>query len=121
LRFATGVIFLMHGWQKLTSFGLEGVTGMLAGMGFPFPVLFAVLIIAAEFVGGAMLILGLLTRLVAKALVVVSLVALFLVHLPYGFFAGDGGYEFILLLLAASVSLVLSGGGKWSLDRAIWK
>lgn len=120
LRLATGVIFMMHGLQKLQG-GLDGVTGMLAGMGFPLPALFAVLLIAAELGGGILLILGLLTRLAAKSLVIVSLIALFMVHFPNGFFMSTGGYEFILLLLAASVSLVLSGPGKWSLDRVVWK
>lgn len=120
LRLATGVIFALHGYQKL-QMGLPAVTGMLEGMGFPMPMVFAVLLIAAELVGGIMLILGFLTRWAAKSLVVVSLVALFLVHLPNGFFLSTGGYEYILLLLAASVSLMLTGAGKWSLDRAIWK
>ncbi len=121
LRVVTGIIFAAHGWQKLSEFGLEGVTGMLAGMGFPMPMVFAVLLIAAELVGGIMLILGFLTRWTAKALVIVSVIALVVVHLPNGFFMSTGGYEYILMLLAACVSLVLSGAGKWSLDRAIWK
>lgn len=121
LRVVTGLIFAMHGWQKLNDFGVAGVTGMLAGMGFPMPALMAILLIAAELVGGIMLILGFLTRWAAKSLVIVSAIALFVVHLPNGFFASTGGYEFILLLLGASVSLVLSGPGTWSLDRIVWK
>jgi len=85
------------------------------------PEVFAVLLIAAELVGGILLILGLLTRWAAKSLIIVSLVALVLVHLPNGFSLSTGGYEYILLLLAASVSLALSGPGKWSLDHVVWK
>jgi len=118
LRIVTGIIFALHGWQKV-GFGLPQVAGMLEGMGFMLPFVFAVLLIAAELVGGIMLILGLFTRLAAKSLVIVSLVALFVVHLPNGFFMNTGGYEYILLLLAASVSLMLTGGGKWSLDSKI--
>ncbi|MES2668321.1 MAG: DoxX family protein [Patescibacteria group bacterium] len=120
LRLATGVIFVFHGWQKLQS-GLPGVTGLVDSLGFPLPAVFAVLLIAAELGGGILLILGLLTRWAAKSLVIVSLVALFLVHFPNGFSLATGGYEYIMLLLAASVSLALTGAGKWSLDRAIWK
>lgn len=120
LRLATGVIFALHGWQKLQG-GIPATAGFVGSLGFPMPELFAVLLIAAELGGGIMLVLGLLTRWAAKALVVVSLVALFLVHLPNGFFMATGGYEYILLLLAASVSLMLTGAGKWSLDRMLWK
>lgn len=120
LRLATGVIFALHGWQKLQG-GLPAVTGLVDSLGFPMPAVFAVLLIAAELGGGILLILGLLTRWAAKSLVVVSLVALFMVHFANGFFLNTGGYEYILLLLAASVSLMLSGPGKWSLDRVIWK
>lgn len=119
LRVVTGVIFAVHGWMKVGSF--EGVTGMVASLGFPLPAFFAFLLIAAELGGGIMLITGFLTRWAAKSLVIVSLVALFGVHFANGFFVNEGGYEFILLLLAACVSLVLSGAGKWSLDRVIWK
>ena len=120
LRVVTGLIFAMHGWQKLSG-GLPMVTGMLEGMGFPLPMVFAVLLIAAELGGGILLILGVLTRIAAKSLVIVSLVALFVVHLPNGFFMSTGGYEFILLLLAASASLMLTGPGKWALGRGDWK
>lgn len=120
LRVVTGIIFALHGWQKLEG-GLPMVAGMLEGMGFPMPMVFAVLLIAAELGGGILLILGVLTRLSAKVLAIVSLVALFAVHFKNGFFMSTGGYEYILLLLAASVSLMLSGAGKWALGRGMWK
>lgn len=120
LRVVTGVIFAFHGWQKLQG-GLAGTTGLVQSLGFPMPELFAVLLIVAELGGGILLILGLLTRWAATFTAIVSLVALVLVHLPNGFSMATGGYEYILLLLAASVSLMLSGAGKWSLDRVVWK
>lgn len=119
LRVVTGLIFAMHGWQKLEG-GLAGVAGMLGGMGFPLPMLFAVILIAVELVGGIALILGVFTHWAAKLSAIVAAVALVLVHLPNGFFMRDGGYEFILLLLAASVSLMITGAGKYSLDRKLW-
>ncbi len=120
VRVVTGIIFAMHGWQKFVG-GLDGVTGMLAGMGFPLPVVFAVLLIAAELGGGILLILGVLTRFCAQALVIVSVLALVLVHLENGFFAGNGGYEFILLLLATSVALALGGPGRAALGKGMWR
>lgn len=120
LRVATGAIFAMHGWQKLQS-GVPGVSGFLGTLGFPAPELFAVLLIAAELGGGIMLILGLYTHWVAKILALVALVALVLVHLKNGFFMSAGGYEFILLIFAASFSLMITGPGKWSLDKKMKK
>lgn len=120
LRVVTGIIFFMHGWQKIET-GLPGITGFVGSLGFPFPAVFAVLLIGAELIGGALLVLGAFTRLSAKVLAVVSIIALVLVHLPNGFFAGTGGYEFILLLLAACVSLMFSGAGKFSVDGRFWK
>jgi hypothetical protein len=48
LRVIIGVIFLMHGWQKLTAFGVNGVTGMFANLGIPLPNVFAIIVIAVE-------------------------------------------------------------------------
>ncbi len=119
LRLVTGAIFLGHGWQKV-GMGLPGVTGFLGGLGFPAPEVFAVLLIAAEVLGGIFLILGAYTHWTAKILAFVALVALVTVHLKNGFM-GPGGYEFILLILAASVSLMITGAGKYSLDRKVLK
>lgn len=119
LRVATGLVFFMHGLQKLQG-GVAGVSGMLGSLGFPAPDIFAVILIAAEVVGGAALIVGLYTHWAAKILAFVALVALLTVHVTKGFFVSGGGYEFVLLLFAASISLAITGAGKWSLDRA-WK
>ncbi len=120
LRVVTGAIFLGHGLMKWNVMGLDGTTAMLTGLGFPAASLFAVLLIVAEVGGGALLILGAWTHWTAKILAFVALVALVTVHLKNGFM-GPGGYEFILLILAASVSLMIMGPGKWSLDHKMHK
>jgi putative oxidoreductase len=120
LRLALGVIFAMHGWQKLQG-GVEGTAGFLSSLGFPAPEIFAVLLIAAELLGGIALILGFLTHWVAKVLALVAVVALLTVHVSKGFFVSGGGYEFILLILAASIALIFLGPGMWSLDKALFK
>lgn len=120
LRVATGLVFAMHGYQKFSG-GLAGVTGFLTSLGFPLPGVFAVVLIAVELVGGIALILGLGTRVVAKLCAIVAFVAFFTVHVSNGFFITNGGYEFILVLFAASVSLMLTGGGKWALDNTVRK
>ncbi len=116
LRVVTGLVFAMHGYQKLQG-GLEGVTGFLTSLGFPAASMFAVILIAVELLGGIALILGAFTHLAAKLTSIVAAVALFTVHLGNGFFVNEGGYEFILLLLASSLALMIMGPGKWSLDE----
>lgn len=119
LRVVTGAIFLVHGWQKLQG-GLPQTAGFLGILGFPAPEVFAVLLIAAEVGGGILLILGAFTHWISKILAFVALVALVTVHLKNGFLMSNGGYEFILLILAASVSLMITGPGAWSLDRKVF-
>lgn len=120
LRVVVGLIFALHGWQKL-QMGVPGVAGFLGSLGFPAPEFFAVLLIAAELGGGILLILGAFTHWVAKILAVVALIALLTVHISKGFFISEGGYEFILLILAASISVMVAGPGKWSLDHKMLK
>lgn len=117
LRVAVGLIFAMHGWQKLQG-GVEATAGFLGTLGFPAASLFAVVLIAVELLGGIALILGVFTHVAAKLLAIVAIVGLVTVHLGKGFFIASGGYEFILLLLAASLSLMITGPGKWALTRA---
>ena len=119
LRVVLGIVFLVHGAQKLFVFGFGGVAGLLGGLGVPAPGLFAVVVTLVEVVGGIALILGLFTRVAAIMLAVDMLVATLTAHLANGFFAQNGGYEFTLLLLAASVALAVAGPGEAALDRAI--
>jgi putative oxidoreductase len=118
LRVIIGVIFLMHGWQKLTAFGVNGVTGMFANLGIPLPNVFAIIVIAVELVGGAMLIIGLGTRWAALLNGFDMVVAILLVHLRNGFFSPKG-IEHPLSLLAACLCLVLAGPGAGSVDEVI--
>ncbi|MFO1368424.1 MAG: DoxX family protein [Marinagarivorans sp.] len=123
LRLPLGVIFAAHGAQKLFGwfggYGLEGTGQFMASMGLNPGVLMAALAGSAEFFGGIALLLGLLTRPAAAVLAFTMLVAALSVHLPNGLFMANNGYEFALALLAASVSLLVSGGGSLSLDRRL--
>jgi putative oxidoreductase len=128
LRVMLGVVFFPHGAQKVLGwfggFGLEGTLGFFTQtMGLPLAV--AALVIAAEFLGSLGLITGLLTRLAAFGILCVMTGAIFLVHLPNGFFMNWGGnqagegYEYHLLAIAIALALMFKGGGRWSLDRLI--
>ncbi len=123
LRVPVGIIFAAHGAQKLFGwfggYGLEGTGQYLASIGLAPGYLMALLAGGAEFFGGLALVLGLLVRPAAAALAFAMLVAIFAAHWSSGFFAASGGYEFALALFAASLSLVFSGGGRYSLDRRI--
>ncbi|GAA0854592.1 DoxX family protein [Aliiglaciecola litoralis] len=125
LRVPVGMIFIAHGAQKLFGsfggYGLEGTGQFMASIGLEPGYLMALLAGAGEFFGGLFILLGLLTRPSALVLAITMLVAIFAVHFQNGFFMSNGGYEFGLALLAASVSLFFSGAGKVSLDSAIAK
>jgi putative oxidoreductase len=118
LRVVVGIVFLMHGQQKLFGFGIHGTIGFFTHAGIPLPAVSAVVVTFVEFMGGIALILGLLTRWAAALLAIDMLGAIFLVHLKNGFFLAPPkmGYEFVLTLLAASVGLVLAGPGAAALD-----
>ena len=82
----------------------------------------AILARLAEFVGGILVIAGLLTplaALAALALSVVMSVAIVKVHLKKGFFAASDGYEFNLVPIAVAVALLLAGSGAYSIDAAL--
>ena len=114
LRLVVGVIFIMHGWQKL-SMGFHNVAGFLGALGIPLPTLAAVVLTIVELLGGIALILGVLTRYVAALLAIDMLVALILVHIKGGFFVPNG-VEFPLLLLVANLNLILAGPGALSVS-----
>lgn len=118
LRLGLGIVFLMHGYQKL-GMGVDGVTGFLASLGFPLAGVFAIILIAVELVGGLALIVGVATRLSAFLASIVAIVALFTVHFAKGFFISGGGYEFILVLFVVAVSLLTMGAGKYSVDSKL--
>jgi hypothetical protein len=68
-------------------------------------------------VGAACLIIGLFTRFFAAALAIEMAVAFLVVHLAKGFSAGQGGYEFVLLIGTVLFVIAIRGGGPYSVDR----
>ncbi len=130
LRVILGIVILPHGAQKLLGlfggFGFAGTMGMFTDK-MHLPAVVAFLIIIGESFGSLGLILGFLTRLTAASYVLIMLGAITLVHWPNGFFmnwfgkqAGEG-YEYHLLVIGIGLALLLTGGGKWSVDGAIAK
>ncbi|MGB3726451.1 MAG: DoxX family protein [Glaciecola sp.] len=123
LRVGAGIIFVAHGAQKLFGmfggYGLEGTGQWMASIGLEPGYLMALAAGSAEFFGGLLILVGLLTRPAAIVLAFTMLVAIVSVHLPNGLFMTNNGYEFGLSLLVLSISLAISGAGKWSIDNAI--
>ena len=120
LRLVLGVIFVGHGAQKLFgTFGgprISGFAKALEQLGVKPARPMAILAGLAEFVGGILVMLGFLTPVAALALIVVMIVAIVAVHLKNGFFNTNGGYEFNLALVGIALTLLIAGGGAYSLD-----
>ncbi|MFN0085725.1 MAG: DoxX family protein [Blastocatellia bacterium] len=120
LRLALGAVMFAHGAQKI--FGAWGGKGFNAWLASPAPFdlqpAWAWMAAAAfsEFLGGALVLIGLFTRIGAFLISCVMFVAIFGVHWSRGFFINSGGFEFPLVLLAMAISLIITGGGNASID-----
>lgn len=119
LRVVVGAVFIAHGAQKIFHDTLPATAEAFAGMGVPFAGVVGPAIALLEFAGGILLVLGLVTRPIALLLAATMVVALVLVHLPAGFFATDGGYEYVLVLAAGGLALAFTGAGRLSADHAV--
>jgi putative oxidoreductase len=126
LRLTLGLVMFPHGAQKLLGWfgglGFDGTMGLFTQkMGVPW--LIAFLVIIGESVGSLALMAGFLTRFVAASLAVIMLGAITMVHLPHGFFMNwfgqqtGEGYEYHLLIIGIAAALLVTGGGRWSVDR----
>jgi putative oxidoreductase len=127
LRLALGIVMFPHGAQKALGWfgggGIEGTIGQFGQMGMPS--FLTMLVIAAEFLGSILLVIGFLGRVAAFGVLCVMLGAIFLVHAPNGFFmnwtgqqAGEG-FEFHLLAIALALAVIWRGSGAASIDRAL--
>lgn len=118
LRVVVGAIFVAHGVQKFFLLGIPAIAGGFAQAGIPMPSLMAPFIALVELLGGLALVAGFLSRPAALGIAFNMLGAMFLVHLPGGFFL-PSGIEYTLALLAASVAIILMGPGAFSLDALL--
>lgn len=118
LRVTLGIIYIMHAYLALFVYGVRGTIAFQRSLGLPLPEVGAWYVIVAHGLGGALLALGLFTRWAALANLPIMAGAFFLVHLRQGFFMGkDGGYEYVLLILAATLAQVFLGSGALALRR----
>ena len=112
LRLAIGIVFVIHGYPKLTK-GRKGTAEWLKSIGFPGG--FATLAGVAEFFGGIALLLGSLTQITAALFVLWTIATTWLsiVKIKKKF---AGGYELDIILLLAALALAVLGGGRISFD-----
>jgi putative oxidoreductase len=131
LRLIIGFGFMVHGWAKLSR-GPSGFAKLLTQIGAPFPEATAWVSTFMELLGGLAIFVGAFVEIVSLPLIVMMLVAMFTVHLKYGFSSvntigltedgpqfGPPGYEVNLLYIAGLFSLILGGAGALSIDRLL--
>ncbi|MDP9201866.1 MAG: DoxX family protein [Gemmatimonadota bacterium] len=116
LRIVVGLVFLMHGGQKLFVFGLGGTADIMGKLGLPLPFMCAAIVIMVELLGGLAILLGVFARLAGALLAFEMAVAILVARLHGGFFA-PYGYEFEFTLLGACLTFALNGPGQMSLEE----
>jgi putative oxidoreductase len=123
LRVVLGLLFVGHGAQKLFGvfggYGIQGTGGFFESLGLRPGRVHAFNAGAAEFAGGALLALGLLTPLAAVLLIGTMTVAIATVHWSKGVWSSEGGYEYNLVIMSAVFAITATGPGNWSLDHAL--
>jgi putative oxidoreductase len=131
LRLVIGFGFMAHGWAKLSR-GPSGFAKLLTQIGAPLPETTAWVSTFVELLGGLAIFVGAFVEVVSLPLIVMMLVAMFTVHLKYGFSSintigltqngprfGPPGYEVNLLYIAGLLSLIVGGAGALSIDRLL--
>lgn len=128
LRLTLALVLFPHGAQKVLGwFGGQGLGPTLQHFqgDLGIPLLFGIVAIAAEFLGSISLLIGFLTRVVAFVVAVEMIVAVYLLHLDFGFFMNwmgeqkGEGFAYHILILGMCLALMLKGGGIWSIDRVL--
>jgi putative oxidoreductase len=119
LFFRLVLAYGFYGPAKMKFNDITSVAGWFESLGYPLPTFNAYIAAGTEALGVILLFLGLGTRLISIPLIVIMLVAITTVHWSNGFQASDNGFEIPLYYLLMLFSLVVFGGGKWSLDALI--
>jgi putative oxidoreductase len=124
LRVGIGIVGIFHGSQKLFGIweghGISGFAGYLEKLNVPLPVLNAWLAALAEFGGGILILLGFMIRPVAIPFAITMIVAWVLGH-NASFLKENGGSDFPFMLALASLALIFTGPGKYSLQALLMK
>jgi putative oxidoreductase len=119
LRVVLGVVYITHAYLALVVMGPAKAVEYQRVMHIPLPEIGVWYLIAAHGLGGIMLVLGLLVRWAALANIPIVAGALWFVHVKQGFFilGGKNGYEYMLVLLGATIAQALLGAGAFTLRK----
>jgi len=131
LRLVIGFGFAAHGWAKISR-GPAGFEKLLTQLGVPLAHPAALVTPYIEWLGGLALMIGLFVSITAVPLIITMLVAMFTIHIHYGFSSvktigltpegpvfGPPGYEINLVYIAGLISLIITGAGKLSIDSVL--
>ncbi|MFI9510347.1 DoxX family protein [Nocardia sp. NPDC052566] len=122
VRVIVGLVMAYHGTEKLFGWwgadGLDGATRFFTSQGYRPPRLMAAVAGGTETAGGVLLALGLATPLAALMLIG-AFVNILLLHLPNGLSRRNNGFEYELVLLAATCCVAFAGPGAWSADAML--
>jgi putative oxidoreductase len=131
IRLIIGYGAMAHGWAKLSR-GPAGFEKLLVLIGVPFPHINSWVVPFAELIGGLAILVGAFVSIAAIPLILTMLVAMFMIHINYGFSSiktigltangpifGPPGYEVNLLYIAGLISIILTGAGIFSIDSLI--
>ena len=115
IRASIGAIFIIHSLKKFDPSWQEWLMsiGMPPEMQLP--------IALAEFIGGILLIIGVLTRVTGSVFAVILLGAIFHIRWENGFFVSQGGWEWDLVMLAAVLAIIVAGPGRISISHLVKK
>ncbi|MEV7010898.1 DoxX family protein [Streptosporangium sp. NPDC051022] len=119
-RVVIGIVFVAHGLQKFFTEGMTEVTKGFESLGIPLPSVAAPVVAGSELLGGAAFIVGAALPFFGVFLALDMAGAIVFVHGSRGFFSQQGGYEYVLVLIAVCLAVGFSGGGAFALDR-LWR
>ena len=110
-----GITFIVHSLKKFDPSWQE----WLISIGIPPEMQLPIAL--AEFIGGILLVVGVLTRITGAVLGVILLGAIFHIRWENGFFVSKGGWEWDLVMLAAVLAIIAAGPGRISISHAVKK
>ena len=115
IRASIGVIFIVHSLKKFDPSWQE----WLISVGIPPEMQLPIAL--AEFIGGILLVIGVLTRITGTVFAVILLGAIFHIRWENGFFISQGGWEWDLVMLAAVLVIIAAGPGRISVSHLVKK
>jgi putative oxidoreductase len=125
LRAGLGLILIAHGAQKIfgwfSGMGITANAAFFEKVGYAPGMLWGTLVGCTELIGGALLVIGLFTRLAALSVAIFMIFAIHFTSTHNGFFWTKGGMEYSLLILLAALVFLIRGSGGYSVDNSMSK